>query len=46
MQQIFQSVEIWTRFRTVRDKIAGKTHLELENYCFKHIFEIPNKFPI
>jgi len=32
--------------RTVKDKIACKTHLERENGCFKHIFEIPNKFPI
>jgi len=26
--------------RTVRDKIACKTHLEWENDCFKHIFGI------
>jgi len=32
--------------KTVRDKIACKTHLELENDNFKHIFEILNKFPI
>jgi len=32
--------------RTVRDKIACKTHLELENVSFKHIFGNLNKFPI
>jgi len=31
---------------TVRDKIACKTHLDLENDCFKHIFGILIKFPI
>jgi len=31
---------------TVRDKIACQTHLERENDCFKHIFEILNKFTI
>jgi len=44
VQQIFKSVEIVvgnlnTVWRTVRDKIACKTHLGGENYCFKHIFE-------
>jgi len=32
--------------RTVRDKISCQTHLEWENDCFKHIFEILIKFPI
>jgi len=32
--------------RTVRDKITCKTHLERENDCFKHIFEIFINFPI
>jgi len=32
--------------RTVMDKIDCKTHLESENYCFKHIFGILIKFPI
>jgi len=32
--------------RTVRGKIACKTHLEEENDSFKHIFGILNKFPI
>jgi len=32
--------------KTVRDKIAWKTHLDWENDCFKHIFGILNKFPI
>jgi len=32
--------------RTVRDKIDYKTHLEYENDCFKHTFEILIKFPI
>jgi len=32
--------------RIVKNKIAGKTHLELENDCFKHIFGILIKFPI
>jgi len=32
--------------RTVRDKIACKTHLDLDNDCFKHIFRILIKFPI
>jgi len=31
---------------TVKDKMACKTHLEYENYCFKHIFGILIKFPI
>jgi len=31
---------------TVKDKIACKTHLEYENYWFKHIFGILIKFPI
>jgi len=31
--------------KTVRDRIASKTHLECENYCFKHIFGILIKFP-
>jgi len=26
--------------RVVKNKITCKTHLEWENYCFKHIFEI------
>jgi len=30
--------------RTVRNKIDCKTHLELDNDCFKHIFEILMKF--
>jgi len=30
--------------RTVRDKIGCKTHLELENDCFKYIFGILIKF--
>jgi len=32
--------------RTDRDKITCKTHLELLNYDFIHIFEILVKFPI
>jgi len=32
--------------RTLSDKIACKTHLELENDCFKYIFGILIKFPI
>jgi len=32
--------------RTVRNKIACKTHLEWENYCLKHIFGILIKFTI
>jgi len=32
--------------RTVKAKIACKTHLEYENDYFKHIFEILIKFPI
>jgi len=41
----FQITE--TQFeRTLRYKIAGKIHLELENDRFKHIFEILIKFPI
>jgi len=32
--------------RTVRDKIACKTHLESENGSFKYIFGILIKFPI
>jgi len=32
--------------RTVRDKIACKTHLEEENDCFKDIFGIFIKFTI
>jgi len=32
--------------RTVRKKIACKTHLEQEKDCFKHIFEILIKFSI
>jgi len=32
--------------RTVRGKIACKTHLEWENYCFNHIFGILIKLPI
>jgi len=32
--------------RTVRDKIACKTHLEWQNDCFKYIFGIFIKFPI
>jgi len=32
--------------RTVREKIVCKTHLEWENYYFKHIFRILIKFPI
>jgi len=32
--------------RTVRDKIACKTHLEWENYCFKHSFGIFFKISI
>jgi len=31
---------------TVREKIACKTHFELENNSFKHIFGILIKFPI
>jgi len=30
--------------KTVKDKIACKTHLRIENYCFKHIFGILIKF--
>jgi len=32
--------------QTAREKIACKTHLKSENYCFKHIFGILFKFPI
>jgi len=32
--------------RTIRDKVACKTHLKWENYCFKHNFGILIKFPI
>jgi len=32
--------------KTVRDKIDSKTHLEWENYCFKHVFGFLIKFPI
>jgi len=32
--------------RTVRDKIACKTHLEWDNDYFKQIFRILIKFPI
>jgi len=32
--------------RTVRDKIACQTNLELENDCFKYIFRILIKFSI
>jgi len=32
--------------KTVRDKIACKTHLESKNDSFKHIFGILIKFPI
>jgi len=32
--------------KTVRDKIACKTHLERENDYFKHIFGILTKFVI
>jgi len=32
--------------RTVKDKLACKTHLENENDYFKHNFEILDKFPI
>jgi len=31
--------------RTVKDKIAYKTHLEREYGCFKHSFGIIIKFP-
>jgi len=31
---------------TVKYKIACKTHLELENKRFKHIFKILIKFPV
>jgi len=32
--------------RTIRDKIACKTHFEGKNVYFKHIFEILTKFSI
>jgi len=42
---IFELIE--TQFeRTVRDKVADKASLELENDYFKHIFGILIKFSI
>jgi len=42
----FEVSETQFDMTVIRDKIASKTHLEIKNYCFKHIFEILIKFPI